>query len=102
MGFNKIPEPRVPPLKQCVVIALFILAGAALPYLLGGGDQTDLEEATLPDIVSAIEAGELEALTVRGDLLVATKTDGGQLSAHKESNISTIEALQLLGASPEA
>jgi cell division protease FtsH len=102
MGFNKIPEPRVPPLKQWVVIALFILAGAALPYLLGGGDQTDLEEATLPDIVSAIEAGELEALTVRGDLLVATKTDGGQLSAHKESNISTIEALQLLGASPEA
>ncbi|UCC86415.1 MAG: ATP-dependent zinc metalloprotease FtsH, partial [Anaerolineales bacterium] len=50
----------------------------------------------------AVEAGEVETLTVRGDLLVATSSDGSSLGARKESNISAVEALQILGASPEA
>ena len=61
-----------------------------------------VQEVSLPDIVSAIEAGEVETLVVRGDSLLATKFDGTLLDSRKESNISTVEALQILGASPEA
>ncbi|MEW5957838.1 MAG: ATP-dependent zinc metalloprotease FtsH [Chloroflexota bacterium] len=58
--------------------------------------------ATLPDIVSAIEDGQVEAITINGDVLMATKTDGSVITARKESTISAIEALRLLGASDEA
>jgi cell division protease FtsH len=61
-----------------------------------------VQDVSLPNIVTAIEAGEVETLIVRGDSLVATKFDGTSLGSRKESNISTIEALQILGASPEA
>ncbi len=91
----------VPPMRQWILIAVIILAAAAVPYFLNS-NRTEFEEVTMPDIVSAIEAGDVETLTVRGDLLVANKTDGTSLSARKESNISTVEALQILGASPES
>jgi cell division protease FtsH len=61
-----------------------------------------VQDVSLPDIVSAIEVGEVETLVVRGDSLLATKFDGTRLGSRKESNISTVEALQILGASPEA
>ena len=60
------------------------------------------QDVSLPTIVSAIEAGQVETLIVRGDALVATKFDGTSLGSRKESNISAVEALQILGASPEA
>jgi cell division protease FtsH len=56
----------------------------------------------LPDIVSAVAAGEVKNLTIRGDLLIATKTDGTKISARKESNVSAVETLRLLGAPVEA
>ncbi len=58
--------------------------------------------ASLPQIAEAVAAGEVQSLTVRGDLLIATKIDGTQISARKESTISTLETLQILGAPPEA
>jgi cell division protease FtsH len=61
-----------------------------------------VQDVSLPTIVSALEAGEVESLIVRGDFLVATKFDGASLGSRKEANISAIEALQILGASPEA
>jgi cell division protease FtsH len=60
------------------------------------------QDVSLSTIVSAIEASQVETLIVRGDDLVATKFDGTRLGSRKESNISTAEALQILGASPEA
>lgn len=57
---------------------------------------------TLPELVTAIEAGEIKELSVRGDLLVATQTDNSQLTARKESNLSALETLQILGASKPA
>jgi ATP-dependent Zn protease len=103
---NKNEGPRqgnqlVPPMRQWILIAVVILAAAAVPYFLNS-NRAEFEEVTMPDIVSAIEAGDVETLTVRGDLLVANMTDGTSLSARKESNISTVEALQILGASPES
>jgi cell division protease FtsH len=61
-----------------------------------------VQEVPLPKLASAIQAGEITDLTVRGDYLVATASDGSSLRARKESNISAIEALQRLGCSTEA
>jgi cell division protease FtsH len=63
--------------------------------------QAPAQAVSLPEIVSAIESNQVETLTVRGDSLVATTTDGDSLAARKEPNISAVEALQILGVSPD-
>jgi cell division protease FtsH len=65
-------------------------------------EKLEPEAAALPDIVDAIETGKIEDLIVSGDQLIATTTDGVSLSAKKESTISALETLQLLGVSDEA
>jgi cell division protease FtsH len=94
-------KQQVPPLKGWMIIAVAVLALTAIPVLMGFGQST-FEEVSLLEIVNAIEAGEVETLTIRGDLLVAATVDGSTLGARKESSISAVEALQILGTSPEA
>jgi len=85
-----------------IVLAVIILATGSFFLLPLFNRAAAVQDVSLPDIVSAIEAGEVETLMVRGDSLLATKFDGTSLGSRKESNISTVEALQILGASPEA
>ncbi|UCC86892.1 MAG: ATP-dependent zinc metalloprotease FtsH [Anaerolineales bacterium] len=82
-------------------MAVIILATGSY-FLLPLFNRAPAQDVSLPGIVTAIEAGQVETLTVRGDSLIATKFDGTRLGSRKESNISTVEALQILGASPEA
>ncbi|MCB0155507.1 MAG: ATP-dependent zinc metalloprotease FtsH [Anaerolineae bacterium] len=84
-----------------MIITLLVLAASAYLFSMRG-TTTPVDEATLPEIVSAIEAGQVETLTVQGNNLTATTIDGTKLGARKESNISTIEALQIMGVSDEA
>ena len=104
MNHNNSPEQnekQLPSsLRNWIGIAVLILA-LVVPMVLISQRQVNTEETSLPDIVSAIEAGEVETLTVQGDTLVATLSDGTNLSALKEANISTVEILQALGVSPE-
>jgi len=93
-------EQQASPLRRSMIITLIILAIGALLFSFSG-PAMDVQEVALPDIVSAIEADRVKTLTVQGDLLLAETTDGLLLSARKESNISTVEALSLLGTSPE-
>ncbi|GAB4532601.1 MAG: ATP-dependent zinc metalloprotease FtsH [Anaerolineae bacterium] len=104
MDHNDRPEQnkqQAPSLKNLMGLAAIILA-VVLPLVLLSQRQQTLEETTLSEIARAIEAGTVESLAVQGDLLTATKIDGSTLSARKESNISAMEALQLLGASTES
>jgi cell division protease FtsH len=95
-------EQHSSPLWRSIVMAVIILAiGSYFLFPLFIRAQA-VQDVSLPEIVSAIEAGEVETLMVRGDSLVAIKFDGTRLGSRKESNISTVEALQILGASPEA
>lgn len=87
-----------PALNLPLIIAIIILVALAYFFSLNLSNK-NVETASLPDIVAAIEAGEVEKLSVRGDELIADKTDGSRLSARKETNISTVEALQILGVS---
>jgi cell division protease FtsH len=56
-----------------------------------------LQPSSLPEIARAIEAGQVENLVVRGDLLVAERNNGSRLGARKEANVSAFESLELLG-----
>ena len=64
--------------------------------------QAQQRGAALPEIVAAIEAGQVETLQVKGDQLRLTTTDGRYLRARKEPTISTLETLRLLGVSDQA
>jgi cell division protease FtsH len=104
MNHDNNPEQnkqQMPSMRNLIGFAAIILA-VVLPLVILSQRQQSLQEASLPEIVSVIEAGEVEELAVQGDFLIATTTDGTVISARKESNISAVEALQLLGASPES
>jgi len=94
-------KQQVLSLRNLIGFTVLIIA-VIVPLVILSQRQQAPQEASIPDIVSAIEAGEVQELTVQGDLLIATKTDGTVISARKEPNISAVEALQLLGASPQA
>jgi cell division protease FtsH len=104
----KRKERRLPTHSRWLAIALAVVGLVALMYYLSPKNQQAAPQsqtsvaASLPQIVSAIAAGEVKVLTVRGDVLIATKKDGSKISARKESNISAVETLQILGAPTEA
>ena len=52
------------------------------------------KDISLLQLAQAIEAGEIKSLVVRGDLLIATKTNDAQVSAVKEYGMSAIDTLQ--------
>jgi cell division protease FtsH len=62
----------------------------------------DYRIVPLAEIVTLVESGQVKSLIVRGDQLTATTLDDTSLKARKESNISAIESLRLLGASEKA
>lgn len=85
-------------------IALLVIGGVAwLSYFFTQSEQPAAPIAVpLAQIVSAVTAGEVKILTVRGDMLIATLTDGRNLTTRKESHLSAVETLTLLGAPAEA
>lgn len=98
----KDKERRLPGLRQWLIIGAIILGLGLLQYYYWANRAPSPEAATLPEIVSAIDGGAVETLVVRGDYLIAQKADGTSISARKESGISAVETLQLLGTNPEA
>ncbi len=93
-------KQRSPSIKQILFGVLVV--GLIVTYIYSFNlREQNVETVALPNVVSAIEAGQVEELLVRGDQIIATTTDGDQLSARKESNISTVEALQILGTPAE-
>jgi len=83
------------------VIVLALIIVTLVMAVFSNNTDPNLQVSSLPEIVNSIDAGEVEKISVRDDLVIATTLDGSKLSARKEANISAFEALQLLGASPE-
>jgi cell division protease FtsH len=105
---SKRKDRKLPAHYRWIAVALAIVGLVALLYYLlpknqqsASPNQTSVA-ATLPQIVSAVTAGEVKTLTVRGDTLTATKTDGSKITVRKESNISAVETLKLLGVPSKA
>ncbi len=105
---SKRKERRMPRRTLWMAIALAVVGLIALLYYFLPKDEQSaspnqaVSAATLSKIVSAVAAGEVKTLAVRGDVLVATKTDGSKITARKESNISAVETLKILGAPADA
>jgi cell division protease FtsH len=74
---------------------------AVVPMFLTGR-QEEFEDTSLPELASAVEAGEVKNIIVQGDYLIAVKSSGTSLRARKETNASVFETLQWLGVSEEA
>jgi cell division protease FtsH len=85
---------------DAIGIATLILVAVALIFLTGRQEQ--FEDTSLPELASAVEAGEVKNLIVQGDFLIAVKSSGTSLRARKETNASAFETLQWLGVSEEA
>jgi cell division protease FtsH len=89
-----------------IVVVLAIVGIVALWFYSfpqnGPAAPQDQTRDSLAQIVTAITADDVKTLTVRGDILTAIKKDRSKISARKESNISAVETLQILGAPAEA
>ena len=90
-------------LSQWWMVAAAILIGAViLAYSISHNqDGVQPQEATLPQIASAVKDGRVKTLTVQDNLLVAAQNNGSQITAYKESSLSAFETLELLGVPPE-
>jgi hypothetical protein len=56
----------------------------------------------LSRVATEVRAGEVRKITVQGDTLQVTRTDGGEQHSHKEPLVPVTEALTTLGVEPEA
>jgi cell division protease FtsH len=104
---SKHKSRKFPRFSPWLALVAVVVGLTALIYFLSAkGNQekaeNPIETTSLPQIVSAVAAGEVKTLTIRGDTLIATKPDGTRFSARKEPNISAVETLRLLGAPARA
>ena len=95
------PQQTLSPLRRSMTVIIALVLIGTFVYNIIGGSTPPPQESTLPDIVAAIEANQIETMTVQGDLITAQTFNGITLSAFKETNISTVEALSLLGVTQE-
>lgn len=88
-------------LKNIGLVVLALLLGLALVGIYGRPlEQT--EEASLSRIAAAISAGNVEALSVKDNMLtVSVKDTAKKLTAQKEAGVSITETLRNLGVSEE-
>jgi cell division protease FtsH len=100
---NPLQQERLSFFRRRSVMGTIILLVISLFLLMPLFDRgVTVEDVPLSTIVGALEAGQVKLLTVRGDYLIATGLDETRLRSRKETNLSTLEALQILGVSPEA
>lgn len=94
---------QLPSRLRWLALVLIVLSLTVLLYsfLARSEPVQPAPAAPLAQIVSAVIAGEVKTLTVRGDVLTATKIDGSKITGRKETNLSTFETLKLLGAPSE-
>ena len=89
------PKSRTFTYVWIILVALGLITGGLA--LLSSYASDRPQPALLPDIARAIEAGQVESLVVRGDMLIAEKNNGVRLGARKEANVSAFESLEVLG-----
>ncbi|PIR69684.1 MAG: cell division protein FtsH [Candidatus Niyogibacteria bacterium CG10_big_fil_rev_8_21_14_0_10_46_36] len=84
-----------------VAIAILVFFSVALVWSLFSNQFRGVEEVTLSELVSDINAGTVESIVVQGNDVEITTIDGTVKKTKKESDISLFESLTNYGASPE-
>jgi len=87
-------------LRSLIVVASIIVSLALLAGLLGFADDGP-ETVAISEVVRRINDGAVKSITVRGDTLELTSTDGKESVAAKESGSSVYEVLAGAGAEKE-
>jgi len=85
-------------LKYILIIFVSLLVLAAFASLFQSPEKTVVP---LSELVSKINAGEVESITVKEDLLEIKLTGGELLETKKETSVSAFETLANLGAEQE-
>ncbi|MBI2064108.1 MAG: ATP-dependent zinc metalloprotease FtsH [Candidatus Yanofskybacteria bacterium] len=85
-------------LKYVLIVFVSLLVLAALVSLFQPPEKTVVP---LSELVSKINAGEVESITVKEDLLEIKLTGGELLETKKETSVSAFETLTNLGADKE-
>ena len=85
-------------ISAAVMVAFLIVRSRNNTTLIAASD----EASSMARIVESLEAGQVQRLTVQGDYMTAILADDTAIEARKESTISAVESLQLLGASPDS
>lgn len=99
---NRKSQKQLPPVGWTVVIVVLAVV-TLFGFMLrsNNGAASTIEDTSLFNIIQAIEAGRVKTITVQGDYVTANLFNETLLQARKETNISAVEAFQLMGASPE-
>ncbi len=94
-------------LSPWMIVILLLLNLTGWLYFYSRGERKDSppkvtsQNASLQQIAQAIQAGEIESLRVRGNLITAIRTNKTALAARKEEGISAVQILQLIGVPPD-
>ena len=98
----KQKDKYLPPLGWTLVIAMAVFVA----FLMFSSRNTEQPIASsgissLAEIVKALAEGEVKSIAVRGDFVTAILFDDTYINARKETTISAVESLRLLGATAE-
>lgn len=91
------------PLSQWLTITVLVIVVVSVLLIYQKAQKLPQAQfSQLPKIAQAVAAGEVTTLTVRGDLLIADRTEGPSLAAYKEPALSAFETLRFLGVPAKA
>ncbi len=71
---------------------LSVILVAALSYSLFGHSNKPSQEVSLSDVIERVDAGRVEKIVIRGDILRIYTTDGKELVSRKETGVSLGES----------
>jgi cell division protease FtsH len=85
---------------------MLLIAGLIIALIIGiqfvmGQLNPSTDQITMAELAQKIEQGNVTRITERGDDLTVEMKDGSVLRTRKESSISLIQTLSLLGVPPE-
>jgi len=83
-------------IKYISIIFLVLLTAIGLVGIFY--TPTETKTISLSEVISQINTNKVKEITVEGDIMNITTTDGSRLTSKKESGISAIESLTNLGA----
>jgi cell division protease FtsH len=96
---KKVETPRR--LLRCAQLALLLVIASAMIWSLSKR-QVNESTLTLSELAQQVQAGKVERITLVGDVLWVKDRNGDEFAARKETDVSLVQALVDLGASPAA
>ena len=99
---GKIPEKRdgenTPKFFKQIVLAVFIFMLISAAYIVITGGISKTKDISLSELAKDVSAGTVKSISVSGDSLAVTMTNGDKVTSKKEIETSLSETLKNYGA----